>query len=121
MNADFEKQLQRQPLRDLPRDWRAEILSAAAGPQTSTWPSLRGWASLAAAWLVIFLLHFTAPDEPRLARNSSPMTLQSSAMLHEQTLMMAQLLGQTEVERPPDALPAPPRPRSERAPKQLLG
>jgi len=95
MNADFEKQLQSQPMRELPRDWRAEILAAAAprpsghtmngraalprrpelgrsssfalpdyaisglirGEGSSTWPSLRAWAGLAAAWVVIFLLH----------------------------------------------------------------
>jgi len=158
MNADFESQLQRRPLRELPRDWRAEILAAAAplngrasrfrigsrpelgrsssfalpdyeisglpGERVSTWPSLRAWAALAAAWVVIFLLHFAAPDEPRLARNSPPMTLQSFAMLHEQTLMMAQLLGQpdqADAAEPPAALPAPPKPRSEMARKQLVG
>ena len=30
MNADFENRLQRQPIRELPRDWRSEILAAAA-------------------------------------------------------------------------------------------
>jgi hypothetical protein len=154
MNADFESQLQRQPLRELPRDWRADILAAAAplngnpqsairnpqsshgstesrptlpafpGEGVSTWPSLRAWTALAAVWVVIFLLHFTAPDEPRLARNSSPMTMQSFAMLHEQTLMMAKLLGQpdqADAVEPPAALPSPPRPRSEIARKQLVG
>jgi hypothetical protein len=138
MNADFESRLQRQPLRELPRDWRADILAAAATPAgrrsrgatgegethgegASTWPSLRAWATLGAAWVVIFLLHFTSPDEPRLARNSAPMTLQSFALLHEQTLRMADLLGQTDAGEPPVALPAPPQPRSERAPRQLIG
>jgi len=135
MNADFENRLQRQPIRELPRDWRAEILAAAATPvgrrsrgatggPSSAWPSLRAWASLAAVWLVIFLLHSTAPDEPRLARNSSPMTMQSFAILHTQTLMMAELLGQTDSTdfRPPPAAPAAvPKPRSESARKQLIG
>ena len=165
MNADFEHRLQRQPIRELPRDWRSEILAAAAvsrparlqsrGEGTasvmdgeevgravlcpprraqsarptsqdgaSTWPSLRAWASLAAVWLVIFLLHSTAPDEPRLARASTPMTLQSFALLHQQTLMMAQLLGQTDPAdpgQPPAAPAAAPKPRSKIAPKQLIG
>jgi hypothetical protein len=75
-------------------------------------------------WVVIFLLHLTAPDEPRLARNSPPMSLQSFALLHQQTLIMAQLLGQTDptdAAESPAALPAAPKPRSERAPKQLPG
>ena len=161
MNDDLENRLQRQPLRELPREWRAEILAAAAplsdghtrrgraalprrpelgrsssfalpfemsaltgGKGISTWPSLRAWAALAAVWLVIFLLHFTAPDQPRLARASSPMSFQSFAMLHEQTMRMALLLGQTdptEADETRIALPAPPRPRSEISRKQLIG
>jgi hypothetical protein len=163
MNADFENRLQRHPLREPPRDWRADILAAVVGPRlsghtlsgraalprrpelgrsssfalpadeisvlgpgegASAWPSLRAWAALAAVWVVIFLLHFTAPDEPRLARSSAPMTMQSLAMMREQTLIMAQLLGQgepTDAAEPPAALPAPPKPRSEIARKQLVG
>ena len=141
MNSDFEKQLQRQPWRELPRDWRAEILGAASVPRPSglgpvhhsfgdggspgqgisTWPSLRAWAGLAAVWLVIFLLHVAAPDEPRLGRNTPAMTLQSFARLHEQTLMMAQFPGQTDVAEPPVALPALPKPRSEMPRKKLIG
>jgi hypothetical protein len=124
MNADFEKQLQRQPLRELPRDWRAEILPAAADSRPSTWPSLRAWAALGAVWVVIFLLHLSAPDEPRLAHRSTPMTLQSFAILHHQTLMMAQLLGQTDqtdAVEPPAALTPAPKPRSEIERRQFIG
>jgi len=130
MNANFEKQLQRQPLREPPRNWRAEILAAAdsrpsafrsLGAGISTWPSLRAWAALAAVWVVIFLLHLTAPDEPRLAGNAPGMTMRSFAMLHEQTLMMAESLGQPSTHPPAAAVPAPPKPRSEIARKQLIG
>lgn len=130
MNSDFEKQLQRQPLREPPRNWRAEILAAAdsrpsafrsRGEGISTWPSLRAWAALAAVWVVIFLLHLTAPDEPRLAGNSPGMTMRSFAMLHEQTLMMADSLGQPNPRQPAAAVPAPPKPRSEIAHRQLIG
>ncbi len=113
MNADFEKQLQCQPLRELPRDWRAEILATATDSRPSTWPSFRAWAALAAVWVVIFLLHLTAPDEPRLAGNSPGMTMRSFAMLHEQTLLMAESLGQPDFRQPAAAVPAPPKPRSE--------
>ena len=90
MNADFEKQLQCQPLRELPRDWRAKSSATATdSPVPPPGPRLRAWAALAAVWVVIFLLHLTAPDEPRLAGNSPAMTMRSFAMLHEQTLMMA--------------------------------
>jgi hypothetical protein len=177
MNADFEKQLQGQPLRELPREWRDEILAEANGARpsgvrspgavmahswlvgrdsvepkldlpgkshgstesrptlsatadglpvqaVSTWPSLRAWAGLAAVWVVIFALHLTAPDEPRLARSSSSATMMSFTRMNEQTLMMAQLLGQpdqADAGEAPAALPAPPKPRSEIARKQLVG
>lgn len=42
-------------------------------------------------------------------------------MMHQQTLVMAQLLGQTDAAEPRVALPAPPKPRSEMARKQLIG
>jgi len=86
---DFENQLQRQPLRPVPTEWRAEILreakdSAAADARRlkseSTpceedqslltpapaiwwrewlWPSPKAWAGLAAAWVVIAILNVT--------------------------------------------------------------
>ena len=61
--------------------------------------------ALAAVWVVIFLLHLTAPDEPRLAGNSPGMTMRSFAMLHEQTLMMAESLGQPNPRQPAAADP----------------
>ena len=94
------------------------------GEGVSTWPSLRAWAGLAAVWVVIFVLHVNAPDEPQLARNSAAISTQSFAMLHEQTLMMAQLLGQpdqADAGEAPVMLPVPPKPRSEIARKQLVG
>jgi hypothetical protein len=130
MNAEFEKQLQRQPMREPPRQWRSQILGAASRTGHSTlvarlstwlWPHPQAWAGLAAAWVLIFLLHFTAPDEPRAARNSSPMTFQSLAMMQKQTLKMAQLLGSLGSGDQPAATTAPPKPRSERPRKQLIG
>jgi hypothetical protein len=130
MNSEFEKQLERQPMRELPRGWRSEILAAASRTEhasvidrlsTWLWPHPRAWAGLGAAWVLIFLLHFTAPDERHLARNSSPMTFQSLAMMQRQTLMMAQLLSALDSGDQPVATIAPPKPRSERARKELIG
>ncbi|MGD1084582.1 MAG: hypothetical protein ABSA47_07515 [Verrucomicrobiota bacterium] len=130
MSADFENQLQRQPLREIPRQWRAEILSAASGPGPSPfvlrlsswlWPHPRAWAGLAAAWVVILLLHLTAPDEPRLARSSYSQTPQSIAIMRQQELIMAQLLSSMENDFSSPALPAAPKPRGERDLKQLVG
>jgi hypothetical protein len=130
MNNEFEKQLERQPMREVPRGWRSEILSVACRAEPSTlvhrlstwlWPHPRAWAVLAAAWVLILLLHFTAPDEPRMAGNSSPMTFQTLAMMQKQTLMMAQLLGSLDNGDQPAAVVAPPKPRSERARKERIG
>jgi hypothetical protein len=130
MKTDFEKQLERQPLRELPREWRSQILNAASRAGNSTlvewfstwlWPHPRAWAGLAAAWVVIFLLHFTAPDEPRVAGNGSPMTFQSFARMQQQNLMMAQLLGSLDSGDQPAAPPPPPKPRSEGPRQQLIG
>src|SRR5437016_3639465 len=78
---NFEKKLERLPLREIPRDWRNDILSAArraihAQPaprstlhgsrsllstlnrQLSTllWPAPRAWAGLAAIWLGLLIV-----------------------------------------------------------------
>jgi hypothetical protein len=131
MKTEFEKQLEGQPLRELPREWRSKILAAASGAPRSMpaewlsswlWPHPRAWTGLAAAWIVIFLLHLTAPDEAGAARNSSPMRFESFAKMREQTVLMAQLLGSLDDGDPPAAATtAPPKPRSEGPRRQLIG
>jgi hypothetical protein len=131
MNSEFEKQLESQPLRELPPEWRSQILAAATAPPRSIvaewlsswlWPHPRAWAGLAAAWIVIFFFHLTAPGEAGGARNSSPATFESFAKMRRQTLIMAQLLGSLDDgDQPAAALPAPPKPRSEGPRKQLVG
>jgi hypothetical protein len=125
MNSEFENHLQRQPMREVPPHWRARIM-AAAQPSPARWnewfrPWPKAWAALGAAWVVICVLHFTTPDEPRLAGNSHPLTPQSFAILQEQTMMMAQLLGPTDGDEQPATLSAAPKPRSEMARRELIG
>lgn len=130
MSPEFENQLQRQPLRELPPGWRAQILAAAAGSEGASfrarlsawfWPYQRGWAALAAAWIAIFLFLFTTPDEPRLAANSYGQSRPSIAIIQQRALIVAQLLGSLENDNPSPALPATPKPRSERPGTQLAG
>jgi hypothetical protein len=141
MSADFEKQLQRQPLRELPPEWRSEILAAVRAAQADSagwesvgilaqlyswlWPYQRGWAVLAAAWVVIFLLHFTAPNDSRISQMASVQSSQSMAVLQRQNLIMAELLNSMENEATAPvaspALPAPLKPRSERRLQQMAG
>jgi hypothetical protein len=123
MNTDFENQLQRQPIREIPPHWRARILAAAQPPasrwQQWLWPHPRAWAALGAAWVLIFALHFTSQDEPRLARNSQSRAPQSFPAFQEQARLMAQLLSATDDQ--PAALPAAPKPRSELVRRELIG
>src|ERR1700722_5604660 len=118
MNSEFENHLQRQSMREIPAHWRGRIMAAAHPPPTARWqewfrPWPQAWAALGAAWVIIFIFHFTTPHEPRQARNSFPASPQSFAILQEQTMIMAQLLDSTDVDEKPVALPAEPKPRSE--------
>ena len=144
---DFEKRLQRQPLRQVPAEWREEILSAARqaslpqhAPRTThhlpppsllstlnyqlstlLWPHPAAWAGLAAVWLVILGLNLTTRDaSPRLAKRASPASPQVFMAFQEQERLLAELIGprETPVAERPEGRAAP-RPQ-ERAPAQTL-
>lgn len=131
MNSDdFEKQLQRQAIRPVPQNWRAEILQAAhatSRPQLSTpnsqhapwwrallWPCPQAWAGLAAMWFVLLGLHLADPETAALATaQTAPPSPEMLMVLHEQKRLFAELISGSE---PVDIdLPKPfvPRPRSE--------
>jgi len=138
MNGDeqFEKRLQRQPLREVPPAWREEILSAAleaessrrpspariAAPKQSKggwrelfWPHPTAWGALAAIWLVIFGLHFASRETPtnNLARHSAPPSREMRELLREQGRLFAELVG--PVEKPDADRPRRAAPRSQRS------
>jgi hypothetical protein len=128
MNSDFEKRLQEQPMREIPSQWREEILRAAR-PQTVVapwwrewlWPCPRAWAGLAAAWGFILLLNVTTPDEPATAGQKSSASWQGFAFLQQETEIIARL-SDTEESRPaPPPPPAATKPRSSRRVKQAVG
>ena len=137
MNDDFEKRLQRQPLRQIPAEWREEILSVARAEQNIRhssfvirhswlsgirhkvsallWPHPRAWAGLAAVWVVIFVLHFTSLDTTQMvASKSAPPSPELIAALKSQEKLLAELLNDNSdvriVDREKIFLP---RPRSE--------
>ena len=121
MNADFENQLQRQPLRELPRDWRAEILAAArtassARPATLAarlsswfWPCPRAWAGLGVAWLVILSLNLATGKSPAQTANAvAPCSSDALLELRQEQLMLAKLISPpatVEAEPPQPAYP----------------
>jgi len=134
---DFEKQLQRQPLREVPSEWRADILreansSVAAdvrlnlpGQESQSlltsatswwrewlWPCPQAWAGLAAVWMIIFGLNATTPAGPaNLVKRSPAPSAETDTTLAAQRRELARLLDNfaepTPVPKPP------PGPRSE--------
>lgn len=132
----FERRLSRQPTREIPTHWRAEILSSAqaAGPRPLTfdprpsllatlnhqlstlfWLNPKAWAGLAAVWVVILTLQLTSRDPTEIgARNTPPPSPEMIMVLRQQKLLLAELVDRPEphaAERP-KVLPL--RPRSDR-------
>ena len=133
MNLDeFEKQLRQQPLRQIPAEWRGEILDAARNvydPQLSTlnpqpipwwrellWPCPQVWAGLAAVWAVILLLNVASHETIEVAsRQKSPPSRELIMALQEQRRLFSELIeAAPPVER---ARTFVPRPRSELPPR----
>ena len=126
---DFEKQLERQPIRAVPADWRAGILNAAnaAVPQRSTsksqpvswwrqlfWPCPQAWAGLAAVWVVILLIHFSSAEPAEsMAKTAAPSSPQEIMVLKEQKQMMAALMDTFDQPAGEPPKPYVPRPKSE--------
>jgi len=127
---DFEKQLQRQPLRAIPGEWRGEILSAArrAGghqlltfnPQRTSWwrellwPCPQAWAGLAAVWVVILALNGATREPVQVAATQGPPTAREMLMaLKERQRLVSQLVGPCVPAEPSRRFV--PRPRSELA------
>ena len=130
MNTDdFEKRLKRQPFRQVPANWRVEILASCRGskvegreqerfrPSTLVtrlsailWPHPKAWAGLAAVWVLIFCMHYSMRDTaPVVAEKAAPLSPEAIAELRVQHLMLAELIGVDpagDVE-PPEFLPQP--------------
>ena len=134
---DFESRLQRQPLRQMPPAWRAEILAAAREAQTPVhasrithrswlstfnhqlstlfWPHPKAWAGLAAVWIFIFAVNFSLRDpSPRMAEKSAPPSPEVIVELKKQQRMFAELVGSYESPDADRRKVFSPRPRSER-------
>jgi hypothetical protein len=127
----FERRLSRQPLRQVPAEWRSEILSAAKhasrpAPRTSflstfnhqlstlLWPHPKAWAGLAAVWILIFAVDFSMHDKlPVMAERAAPPSPEVIVELKRQQRMLAELIGagQASEAELPRFLP---QPRSER-------
>ena len=142
MNTDdFEKRLERQPLRQVPGEWRQQILSAARQAslpehapritqqahrsasllltihhQLSTllWPHPMAWAGLVAVWLVILGVNLTTRDASTvMAKHPSPVSPQFFMAFQEQERLLSELIGPRDTPVTERPKPSPARPRSE--------
>ena len=139
---DFEQKLQRQPLRQVPAEWREEILVAAdvnrrnrpvreftfaatpfrrflstlnAQLSTILWPHPRAWAGLAAVWILILAVNFSMRDKsPSMAEKSSPPSPEVIVELRQQQRLLAELIGPRDTSDADRSKPLVPQPRSER-------
>ena len=138
----FEQKLQQQPLRQIPGEWRGEILVAAVvnrrnrpvreftfaatpfrrflsilNAQLSTllWPHPKAWAGLAAIWIVILAADFSARDRsPAMAEKSAPPSPEVMVELRQQQRLLAELIGSRDAQDADRSKPFAPQPRSER-------
>ena len=132
---DFEKQLQQQPMRAIPGEWRGEILGAATSaaskqyePSKPTsflstlnhqlsallWPCPQAWAGLAAVWLIILAVNVTSTDRTTQIAKSETPSPEMIMALKEQRRELAQLVGHLDTEPVEPPKTVTPRPRSER-------
>jgi len=144
---DFEQQLKYRPIRPVPVEWRAEILTAAKAVsdtqhatrntqsllstltfqcvamklwQELIWPCRRLWLGMAAIWLVVLAVNMATNEEPKIAASQMPPpTPEMVAALREQKQLLVQLRDPVASSPTPPAIA--PRPRSEKRETIMLG
>ena len=133
---DFENQLQLQPWRRLPAEWREDILLAArraSAPRPDAvatpalpwwrelfWPSPVAWAGAAACWALIFALNRESAAAGAGDQHAkSPPAAVVRLALAERRHLLSSLADSPAAPPNPSPVPLRPRPRSERSLAQL--
>ena len=130
----FERRLSRQPFRQVPAEWREEILAVAGRDSrvegqaqkwlwpsslvsrlsSVLWPHPVAWAGLAAVWIFIFAVDFSTRDNaPAMAEKFSPPTTEVIVEVRQQQRLLAELIGPREAHDADRSKSLAPRPRSE--------
>jgi hypothetical protein len=126
MNSDFEKRLQEQRMREIPRHWRAQMLAAAQTPPAASWrewlwPCPRAWAGLAAAWVMILGMNLAAEKGPsQLASKKVAFSRQELQELRRQQQILTELISPQETAET-GSLKRSAAPRSERRKTVFMG
>ena len=133
----FEQRLKRQPVRQVPTEWRQEILKAAGETQSNSqpttiaeysflsnlnrhlasvlWPHPVPWAALAAIWIFIFAVNSSIQDrQPAVAEKIPPPSPEVLAELRQQQRLFIELTGANDSSDADRQRTLAPRPRSER-------
>jgi hypothetical protein len=129
---DFEKRLQSQPLRQIPTEWREQILRGASSSQdqpatlrhsflstlihqlsAALWLKPAAWAGVAAGWAVIFALQSTQTHTGRVATASAQRPSTSIMSFKEEQQTLAELMGNNQPDDMDRPRHAAPKPRSE--------
>ena len=131
---EFEQRLGRQRMKEIPREWREEIL-ANAGQElrgedrtraqfwpsslisrfsAMLWPSPAAWGGLAVVWVLILAIDFSVRDKiPVLAEKSTPPSPEMIVELRQQRRLLAELIGPRDISAADRSKSLAPRPRSE--------
>jgi hypothetical protein len=128
MNLDeFENKLRSQPRREIPPEWRREILGSLRGKvgvaapwwRQLLWPHPAAWGALATLWMAVFAFHLAAgPDTPPRARVEKKADADMFLAYEERKRLWAEFA----TELAPNAqrrTPATDRPRSYRAKREV--
>jgi hypothetical protein len=126
---DFEQRLQNERLRQIPCEWRAEILAVLPNqasrftslvPWLSTlntllWPSPKVWGGLATIWLALLVINSATNDKSTPVASRTQGTRPEAIMAwKEQERLLTELIGSQEMPMPEPPKAVAPRPRSDR-------